>query len=124
MFARTRSRVAESKRAPGARLVLASAAALALLAPTGVPHARAGEPLPARQARIFAQSCAHCHAAPGLGVPVVGDSSWAERARKGLDALLVNTIEGVGNMPPLGTCGYCSEEDFRILVRFLMESGS
>jgi cytochrome c5 len=86
--------------------------------------ARAEEPpelaLTSRQGRLFAQACAHCHLRPGIGVPVLGvDADWAERRDRGFDSLLANSIDGLANMPPLGTCGACSEADFRALVSFL-----
>ncbi len=82
---------------------------------------RADGPLLAeRQARLFQQACAHCHLRPGLGVPVLGDAAaWEERRARGLETLLANTVLGVGDMPPLGTCGACTEDDLRRLVAFL-----
>ena len=31
----------------------------------------------------------------------------------------VNTVNGVGNMPPLGSCSACTEADFRALIAFM-----
>jgi cytochrome c5 len=76
--------------------------------------------LPPRQARIHHQICATCHARPGIGVPLVGDElAWAARRSRGLDALVESTINGVGGMPPLGTCSYCTQEDLELLVAYL-----
>jgi cytochrome c5 len=73
-----------------------------------------------RQQRLFQQACAHCHLVPGLGVPVVGDeAAWEERRQRGFESMLANTVNGVRNMPPLGTCGACTEDDLRRLVAFL-----
>ena len=73
-----------------------------------------------RQARVFQEICAVCHAWPGIGVPVVGDEAeWKPRRAKGFDTLLANTVNGFGGMPPLGTCSFCSEEDLRQLVSFV-----
>jgi cytochrome c5 len=73
-----------------------------------------------RQQRLFQQACAHCHLQTGLGVPVVGDeAAWAERRERGFESMLANTVNGVRNMPPLGTCGACTEDDLRRLVAFL-----
>ena len=33
--------------------------------------------------------------------------------------LLVHTVDGYRGMPPLGTCGLCSEDDFRELIRYM-----
>ena len=85
------------------------------------PASEAGEaPLDARRAAIFQLTCAQCHARPGLGVPQVGDAAaWTERATQGEETLLANTISGLRGMPPLGTCSFCTEEDLRLLIRFL-----
>lgn len=80
----------------------------------------AADPLSEREAWIFSRTCAHCHARPGLGVPVVGDdAAWAPRREKGLEALVENVVLGIGDMPPLGTCGFCTERDLRSIVVFL-----
>ena len=98
-----------------APIVVGLAAGLVHVAPLA---SSAGElALDARQARAFATICARCHTRPGIGVPVIGDDqAWAPRRAKGLEVLLRHTIEGFGDMPPLGTCGSCSEADFRRLV--------
>lgn len=110
------------------RFAQAIAAVLALVvAPlaTGVVLALALPPLAAaddvaldaRQTRVFATICARCHVRPGIGAPVVGDDdAWAPRRAKGADVLLTHTITGFRDMPPLGTCGFCDEDDFRRLV--------
>lgn len=77
-------------------------------------------PLENRQKRAFSQICAQCHAGPGLGGPIVGDATeWKVRRAKGFEVLVANTVTGVGGMPPLGTCGFCTEDDFRRLVAFM-----
>lgn len=76
--------------------------------------------LGARQARIFQQACARCHARPGIGVPLIGDeAAWRDRRERGFDALLATTVNGNLLMPPLGTCGACTEDDLRRLVAFV-----
>lgn len=92
------------------------AAAVSISATLG----EADEPLLGRrQALIFQQACAHCHVRPGIGVPILGDpAEWEPRRAQGFDTLLANTVEGFGDMPPLGTCSYCTEDDLRRLVAF------
>jgi len=73
-----------------------------------------------RQARIFQQACAQCHIQPIPGVPLLGDEAeWAPRRARGFDAVLAGTVNGVGGMPPLGTCSFCTEDDLRRLVAFM-----
>jgi cytochrome c5 len=73
-----------------------------------------------RQALIYQQTCARCHMKPGIGVPLLGDdAAWAPKRAQGFDALVRHTVEGFGDMPPLGTCSACTEDDIRRLVAFV-----
>ena len=103
--------------------VFSSAAAVGIAAWAAIVAgvAVADEPvLELRQQRLFQQACAYCHLRPGLGVPLVGDAAaWEERRAQGFETLLANTVNGVRDMPPLGTCGACSEDDLRRLVAFV-----
>lgn len=77
-----------------------------------------------RLARIFVSTCAHCHLGPPRGVPRVGvPAEWNERETQDFDELVRHTIDGFRNMPPLGTCSYCTESDLRSLIA-LMVAGS
>jgi len=77
-----------------------------------------------REAHVFQQICAECHMRPGINSPTIGDDeAWQPRRAKGLDVLLTNTIEGRGQMPPLGTCSFCSEDELRRLVAFVSGLG-
>jgi cytochrome c5 len=70
-----------------------------------------------RQGKLLSNNCLQCHARPGIGVPLMGNApDWTERNRKGMDALLVNVVQGMRGMPPLGYCSACSEQDFRALI--------
>lgn len=81
-------------------------------------NAHAG--LSERQAVLFTNNCAQCHARPGIGVPQAGDASaWKERAAQGEDAMLRNVVQGLRGMPPLGYCSACTEQDFRALIRLM-----
>ena len=77
-------------------------------------------PLDSRQARLFGEICATCHVQPGTGAPVVGrPGDWADARSRGFEQMLKHTVDGYRGMPPLGTCGSCSEDDFRALIRFM-----
>lgn len=70
-----------------------------------------------RETYTLGQICAHCHARKGTAAPMMGDSeAWRQRTSQGFEVLVKNTILGVGNMPPLGTCGFCTEQEIRNLV--------
>lgn len=71
-------------------------------------------------ARVYDQSCKACHANPASGAPQVGDrTAWAPRLAQGMDTLLEHTVSGYKGMPPLGSCGDCSEDEFAALIRFM-----
>jgi cytochrome c5 len=104
------------RRASTRRLALA---ALFCVSACGAePQPFAVVPLSPEHARTYQAACASCHARPGIGAPLTGvDADWRVRREQGMDALLENTVNGIGGMPPLGTCGLCSVEDFRALIR-------
>lgn len=63
---------------------------------------------------IVAKSCGVCHGTGLLDAPKTGDKeAWAARAELvgGMDGLLAVAIGGKGAMPPMGTCGDCSDEE-------------
>lgn len=71
-------------------------------------------------ARAYQTACASCHARPGTGAPLVGDDhTWAKRSAQGANVLLAHTVNGYRGMPPLGTCGLCSEAELRALVAYM-----
>ena len=71
-------------------------------------------------ARVYQTACASCHARPGTGAPLTGDEvAWAGRRAQGAEVLLAHTVNGYRGMPPLGTCGLCSESELRELVAYM-----
>jgi cytochrome c5 len=69
----------------------------------------------------WTKSCALCHIGGVGGAPRVGFAEeWHPRLLKGKTALLKHTIEGFNNMPPLGYCMSCEEEDFVALIDFML----
>ena len=76
--------------------------------------------LSAIQAQQYQNICARCHARPDSGAPLVGDAgAWSARTAGGFDLLLKRSVDGWQTMPPLGTCGSCSEADLRALVAYV-----
>ena len=74
----------------------------------------------ARQSTLFANNCAQCHTRAETGAPFIGVAEdWREAVARGEDAMLINVVQGIRGMPPLGYCSSCSEEDFRVLIRML-----
>jgi len=96
------------------------ACALAVALATSAPAEAPTPELDERRSRIFGQICARCHVRAGLGAPVVGNAAdQAELRAKGLEELVANTVTGIGDMPALGTCSFCTEDDLRQLVAFM-----
>ena len=74
---------------------------------------------PAAQEK-WARSCALCHAAGVGGAPRVGvKADWQARVEKGPGMLMVNTIDGINQMPPLGYCQDCGLDDFAAMIKFM-----
>jgi cytochrome c5 len=71
-----------------------------------------------RQSTLMLNNCMQCHARPDTGAPFIGvEKDWQEAVARGEDAMLINVVQGIRGMPPLGYCSACSEEDFRVLIR-------
>jgi cytochrome c5 len=73
-----------------------------------------------QQIQQLSNSCTQCHANPELGAPLMGDSKhWQRILSKGEDQVILNVVNGLGSMPPMGYCSSCSEEDLRAIVRLM-----
>jgi cytochrome c5 len=105
------------------RKKLGIAAAL-LAALVCAPAGARAQQLDARLAQVYTQVCATCHQRPETGAPLTGDpAAWREAASQGRDAMLAHSVTGIRGMPPLGTCGFCSEDDLRRLIDFMAPAG-
>ncbi|KIQ56969.1 c-type cytochrome [Pseudomonas fluorescens] len=77
-------------------------------------------PADAALAQVYDSSCKLCHANPGAGAPLTGDThAWAPRVAQGAETLLDHAINGYNGMPPMGLCMHCSEEQFLALIAFM-----
>ncbi|MET1218538.1 MAG: c-type cytochrome [Glaciecola sp.] len=72
---------------------------------------------------IYNQACSACHAAGVLGAPKTQDAAdWKPRLdAKGFDTVWQNAIKGINAMPPMGTCGTCTEDDIKIAIEYMIE---
>lgn len=88
-------------------------------APAG-PAAAAG---PRSGEDIYNTACTACHAIGVLGAPktqVAAD--WQPRLdEKGFDTVWKNAINGINAMPPMGTCGDCSDDDIKAAIEYMIE---
>ncbi|MCY1514650.1 hypothetical protein D9M68_491990 [compost metagenome] len=79
----------------------------------------------ARQLNQFYNNCLQCHARPNIGAPMIGDSAkWRAVLEQGERRTLINVVEGINSMPPLGYCSSCDEDDFLAMIRFITGSAS
>lgn len=70
----------------------------------------------------YSQKCAMCHASGAAGAPIVGKADqWSDRIAQGMDTLYGNAINGVGAMPPKGTCMDCSDDQIKAIVDFMIK---
>ncbi len=65
--------------------------------------------------------CTACHAVTASGAPQAFTSEWDDLLDKGITTLVNNAINGIGNMPPMGTCTECSGEDLEDIIRYMAQ---
>lgn len=88
----------------------------------GAEAAAAASSGPRSGADIYNASCVACHGAGVLGAPKLQNAGdWAPRMEKGFDVVWQNAINGIGGMPPMGTCGNCSDDDIKAALEYMIE---
>ena len=71
----------------------------------------------------YEASCAVCHTTDAMGAPAVGDKkAWEATLKKGLDAVISNTINGVNGMPPRGGSALSDDELKEVVDYMISES--
>ncbi len=70
---------------------------------------------------LYELYCTACHAVAASGAPQSFTSEWEDRLDKGITTLVNNAINGIGNMPPMGTCAECSAEDLEDIIRYMAQ---
>lgn len=79
---------------------------------TGLPEGRL----------VYQDACASCHDSGIQGAPVTGArDAWAERLIKGPEALVRNTLQGVGTMPPRGGVPGLSDAEIAAAVKYMID---
>lgn len=73
--------------------------------------------------QVYNKSCMACHGSGVAGAPKLGDAAtWSPRAAKGMDALMTSALNGIGAMPPKGTCGSCSDDEIQAAIEYMLEN--
>jgi cytochrome c5 len=71
---------------------------------------------------IYTKACVACHSVGVLNAPKLQDAAdWSPRLEKGFDTVLKNAINGIGGMPPMGTCGDCSDDEIKAAIEHMIE---
>lgn len=73
--------------------------------------------------RVYHSKCSACHEAGVAGAPKVHTNEWDERLSKGIDALVESVVNGLGAMPPMGTCLDCSNDDLKLAIEYMLPEG-
>jgi cytochrome c5 len=69
----------------------------------------------------YMASCNACHAAGVANAPKLGDkTAWDARLEKGMDALMVNVMNGINAMPAKGLCMTCTQENLQDIVNYMV----
>ena len=69
----------------------------------------------------YMASCNACHAAGVANAPKLGDkAAWDARMEKGMDAIMVNVMNGINAMPAKGLCMTCSADDLQEIVNYMV----
>ncbi len=81
-------------------------------ATTGLPEGRL----------VYQDACASCHETGIQGAPITGSSdAWADRLIKGPEALIRNTLQGIGTMPPRGGVPGLSDAEIAAAVNYMIQ---
>lgn len=87
----------------------------------GASPASAESPKPLSGRRVYKRVCMACHTLSVWGAPKLGDrSAWAERIGKGRGALYFSAHNGFNEMPPRGNCQFCTDEELRAAVDYMV----
>lgn len=88
------------------------------------PAAAGGDSSAARSSeQIYNTYCMACHTTGAAGAPKIGEAAdWEARTANGIDTVYSNAINGLGAMPPKGTCADCSDDEIKATVDYILES--
>ncbi|GLR69131.1 cytochrome c [Agaribacter marinus] len=72
---------------------------------------------------IYNGACIACHGSGVLGAPKLhAAADWQPRLdEKGFDLVWKNAVDGINAMPPMGTCGDCTEDDIKSAIEYMIE---
>jgi cytochrome c5 len=73
---------------------------------------------------IYKNNCQMCHGGALPNAPKFADAAaWAPRIEQGMEALYSNAINGLnGEMPAMGNCSSCDDDDIKAVVDYFVEN--
>jgi len=72
--------------------------------------------------QVWEEVCLGCHDTGMMDAPLAGSGEFKDRlAKKGMDKLVKNAIEGLNEMPAKGSCTDCSEDEIREAIKFMLK---
>lgn len=69
---------------------------------------------------VYDRYCSECHAEGLLDAPLVGSEAWEPRVDQGYDVLLQHTKEGFNQLPAMGNCNDCTDEELEAAILYLI----
>lgn len=71
--------------------------------------------------QIYEQYCQACHNGAYPGAPKTGDkAAWQPLIAKGMDVLILNSVNGIDNMPAKGGCATCTTAQIKAAVKYMV----
>lgn len=70
---------------------------------------------------IYTNVCAACHNTGAAGSPMLGSPEMAQRAEKGIDALMQSALNGINAMPARGGRADLSDEQVQVAIEFMLK---
>lgn len=70
---------------------------------------------------IYTSVCSACHTTGAAGAPMLGSPEMAQRAEKGLDALMLSALNGINAMPARGGRADLSDEQVQVAIEFMLK---
>jgi cytochrome c5 len=93
---------------------------LASLLAAGGHIARADETVDGR--KVYDMACAECHDTGKALAPIIGDGSWAWRAKNGMDKLMIKVRYGAIGMPAKGGCQFCTDDELIAATQYILDN--
>lgn len=73
--------------------------------------------------KVYEESCSACHSNKAIGAPLLGDKeAWSEVLSQGIETVYKNGINGINAMPPKGGNMDLSDEQFKKVVDYIIQS--